>query len=214
MPELPTWPRVMPNHHPRIAHLMPYLFGDSPHALIVAHRLGYRFIDRNGQRDRNNVVWIMHWADLRKGGYRWVFTGNHDAKGREIRARVPKGTKVHHCSTDYVGRLRTRKHGGRRPHTAAEDMAGCKARGLTMCLEGKGTVTTPGAFAYIANASARTGCPVIFMTLQSIGGWRTRLTLAHGVNLPLALLPRGPKPGDWPRFRAMGVRRWGRWRRR
>jgi hypothetical protein len=201
---------------------MPYLRGDSLHAVWVAvHILRRRFIDQNGQVDAFGVWWIMHWSLLRRGGYRWLFTYKHDAKGREIRVRVPKTRKVQHCPTGYVERLRTRKRGGRRPHKAAEHFTHWADEDVTGCLEGKGTVTKAPQESYdelVADALA-SGCRMVFMTLQSIPGWRTRLRKMHaagvrnGVTVPLALLPRGRKPADWSEFEDIGVQVWGRWKR-
>lgn len=209
---LPPQPARMPTQHPHIAHFMPYLIGDSLRAILMAFKLGFRYIDQNGQADAHGIVWIMHWARVILNGYRWYWTGHHHADGTEVRRRVPWSWKIDHLSTTEVSHLRSRKRGGRRPHTARVHMAHCKAKGRILCLEGKGTLHRPVSFTYVASSAISTGCVVIFMTLQSIPGWRTRLRNAHAVGLPLAILPRGRKPDDWHEFEAMGVQVWGRWR--
>lgn len=210
----PTWPTNWPiRRHPRIAHLMPYLRGDSLAAITFAARvLRRRFIDQNGQEDADGVVWILHWARLVKGGYRWHWTGQHDAHGREVRVRIPRGRMVDDCTTRYMAGVRSRKYGGRRPRTAEEHMARCARYGRILCLEGKGTLRTRKAYEYLAAAAVRTGCVVVFMTLQSIPGWRHRIRSALAVKFPVALLPRGAKPDDWQTFADAGVQVWGRWR--
>jgi len=202
--------------HPAIAHLMPYLRGDSLAAIWFAARvLRRKFIDQNAQADRAGLVWIMHWANLWKGGWRWEWTGEHDAKGREIRRLIPKhrrSEQINDLSSEQVARRRTARRGGRRPHTAEASMERCAKYRLTLCLEGKGTCVGARALTYVADAAKRTGCAVVFMTLQSIAGWRVRLRDALAVDLPCALLPRGPKPDDWEIWAARGVQVWGRWR--
>lgn len=215
--DAPRRPAAWPiRRHPAIAHLMPYLRGDSLHAIWFAARiLRRKFIDQNAQADRSGLVWIMHWANLWKGGYRWEWTGQHDAKGREIRHQIPRhrrGEHINELSSEQVARRRTAQYGGRRPHTAEASMARCAKYGVTLCLEGKGTCVGARPFAYLAAAAKRTGCAVVFMTLQSIRGWRTRLADALAVDFACALLPRGPKPADWSRIAAQGVQVWGRWR--
>lgn len=91
-------------------------------------------------------------------------------------------------------------------------MARCARYGVTLCLEGKGTCVGARAFTYLADAAKRTGCAVVFMTLQSIAGWRIRLRDALAVEFPCALLPRAAKPDDWPTWAERGVQVWGRWR--
>lgn len=207
------WPIT---RHPRIAHLMPYLRGDSLRAIWFAvHVLRARFIDQNAQVDAYGVWWIMHWATVRKNGYRWYWTGHLDTKGREVRKRVPKHWQVHHLSTRRVRRLRTRKHGGRAPHQVGDHMRRWADLNVTGCLEGKGTTTHAPQSSYdqLAFLAELYGCRMVYMTLQSIPGWRKRLTKAAAAGLPCALLPRGRKPADWSTFEALGVQVWGRWRR-
>jgi hypothetical protein len=192
---------------------MPYLRGDSLwtiwFAATVLHR---RFIDQNTQADAHGVVWVMHWARIVLNGYRWYWTGERDADGREVRRRVPRAWQIQNLSTAQVSHLRTRRRGGKRPHSALTHMRRMAKYNRVWCLEGKGTMRHAVSFSYLANCARLTGCLVVFMTLQSIPGWRNRLRKAHAAGFPCALLPRGPKPDDWHEFEAMGVQVWGRWR--
>lgn len=207
------WPIV---RHPKIAHLMPYVRGDSLGAVWIAARvLRRKFIDQNAQEDADHLVWVVHWAKLRKIGVRWLFTGKYDAKGREIRRRLTVhelNTSINDHPTEFVARLRFRERGGRRLRTAYDHMARCARYGITLCLEGKGTLKHPEAFEYIAESAIKTGVRIVFMRLQSIAGWREAFQHALAVDLKCALLPRMARPADWVTWRNRGVQRWGYWR--
>jgi hypothetical protein len=214
---MPRQPVPIPDHHPRIAHFRPYLWGDAIPAQTVAYRLGYRFVDNNGQSDAEYTVWGVHWADLRE--YPYVWTGRYDDKGREIRKLRGVRPRIQHMPTEFVGRLRSAKHGGRRPkkmfhhmrRAAALDKRRPAWHPFTLCIEVKGS---PGFLLRETwrrlNLETRfTEARIVIMTLQDIPGWRQRLELAHEFGFATALLPRLAKPADWPHFVEMGVQKWG-----
>jgi hypothetical protein len=211
-PQRPAgWPI---QRHPRIAHLMPYPWSDSLRATTVAHHLGFRYVDKNGQADADHIVWIIHWSKIGKNGIRYIWTGGIEADGREIRrplTALELDYQIDQCSTRFVARLRWRQHGGRRIHTAEAHMRRCADLGVVMCLEGKGTMNDAQAADYVVAAAVRTKVRLVFMTLQSIPGWRHRLDLYLDRATACALLPRGPRPQDWGVWRDRGVQRWGRW---
>jgi hypothetical protein len=217
MSELPRAPRNWPiRRHPRIAHLMPYMWSDSLRSVRVAKRLGFRFTDKNGQVDADRVTWIVHWAVIGKNrGLTWIATDHRDARGREVRRRLTKAelaSRIKDHPTEWVARLRTREHGGRRLYTAREMMAEHARLDMTMCLEGKATMKGARAFQLLAGDAIATGVRIVFMRLQDIPGWRKAFRRALAVGLVCALLPRGPRPADWASWKARGVQRWGSWR--
>lgn len=219
---LPSSSFPVPARHPRTAHFMPYLFGDSLAALKRAKRLRFKYVDQNGLCDAEGQTWISHWPKYRKQ-YRWYFTGRTTGSGnrrREIRARVPAHwpEKFHNLTTAQAASLRSARIGGRRPLRARTHMHEAHRLGLVLCLEVK---NSPGflkasTWHRLAGDRDATGCRVIVMTLQNQGGNAhafVRLTGAHAAGFPVALLPRGKRPSNWhAAWVPMGVRQWGRWR--
>lgn len=215
-PLAPSFP--IPARHPRIAHFMPYIFGDSLAALRKAKRLGFRYVDQNGLCDAQGIVWIFHWPKYRKQ-YRWISTGRHTKRGREIRVRVPKSwpAKVQDLQTSQVERLRSARFRGRKPWKARTHFAEAARLGLVLCLEVKGSPGFQNLATWRSLAIARDAfdAKVVVMTLQNQGGnaaARRRLELAAQHGFPVALLPRGKRPADWLEWQQLGVKQWGRWR--
>ncbi|MBO9522838.1 MAG: hypothetical protein J7518_14995 [Nocardioidaceae bacterium] len=221
-------PSPMPTRHPRVAHFMPYLMGDAIYAPRRARRLRYRYIDMNGNCDRDGWVWLIHWAKYRMQ-YRWVVLlaadgkVRRDAKGREVRARVPAAWPevLHELSSGQVKRLRSAKRGGSRPYTAAEGMIACEEADVTLCLEAKGSplFLTPEPWEWLHAWAVKTGVSMVVMTLQNV--YRkghpedpyTRLWLAIEHGFAVALLPRMKRPASWAIWESRGVQLWGKWKR-
>lgn len=214
---VPT-PHPVPEHHPRIAHFMPYLKGDSIKAIALAFFAHFLFIDQNVQDDREGGLWVLHWGRWKKQ-WRWIWTGEYDARGREIRVRCRyKRDKIHQLSPEQVSRLRSKRRGGFRPRTLREHMLRCAFWGITLCAEFKFTVTVAQA-EQVATDAIETGCKIVAMRLSNVaGGIRgAYLTLSRLANAGVAgaLLPRGRKPADWETaWVPLGIKCWGRWRRR
>lgn len=210
----------MPRRHPRIAHFMPYLIGDALTAPARAARLGFAFIDMNGNADADDCTWIVHWDRFRIQ-FGWYWTGELDAKGREVRARVPASWPkyLHLLHSDQVELLRSAKRGGKRPRRAMAAMRACAEAGVIMCLEVKNSPAYLRARAWtlLGQCAAISGATVIPMTLQNLSRkghpedpW-VRLKLAHhaGHFPDVAILPRGKAPASVPDYVAV----WGSWRR-
>jgi hypothetical protein len=209
------WPL---RRHPRIAHFMltrfPYLYTDGFAALHRAKRLGIRGADRNMVCTSDGWAVIVHWPRLVKNGFRWRWTGEHDTKGREIRERASSRFLAHEHPLEQVLTFRSRRRGGRRPHTAEEDMRVAAELGREWYGEAKGSpgFGQPLVWERLRVSAVRTGVRAATMTLQSLPGWRERLREAVAHDWSAALLVRGPKPADWAEFEAAGVQAWGRWR--
>lgn len=215
--------RKMPRRHPRIAHFMPYLIGDALTAPARAARLGFRFIDMNGNADAEGCTWIVHW-DRYRLQYAWVWTGELDAKGREVRKRVPADWPkyLHLLTSDQVELLRSARRGGKRPRRALAAMNACREAGVILCLEVKNSPAYLREHAWVLLGlwAAVSGATVVPMTLQNLhrkghpeDPW-TRLELAHRVGkFPnVAILPRGKAPAT-PASVPGYVAVWGNWRR-
>jgi hypothetical protein len=215
-PLRPTgWPI---RRHPRIAHFMltrfPYLYTDGFAALRRARFLGLRGADRNLACTLDGWAVVVHWPRLVKNGYLWRWTGELDAKGHEIRVRASRRFLVHEHTLEEVLTFRSRKRGGRRPHTAEEDMRVAASLGREWYGEAKGSpgFGQPLVWERLRVSAVKTGVRAAIMTLQKLPGWRDRLREAVAHDFPAALLIRGPKPADWAEFEALGVQAWGRWR--
>lgn len=219
--QLPPVAKI-PARHPRIAHFMPYLVGDSLRGLKRAKRLRFRYVDQNAHSDAQGLTWVLHWRKYRKQ-YRWIWTGRFVGKGRtrrEQRRRVPKSwpQDFAQLTSAQVRLLRSRKIGGVRPYRARTHFALAHELGLKLCLEVKRSphYLREPAWDNLAADRAATGAAVIIMTLQSQGGddeALTRLTWARRKAFPVALLPRGERPADWfTAWQPLGIQVWGRWR--
>lgn len=217
---VPLRPSVMPRRHPRIAHFMPYLKGDSLRAIVLAVRLKYHFIDQNVQQDGQGFLWVLHWGRWRKQ-WRWMWTGRYvTRRGKRIEERVRchyRRDKINQLSTEQVSRLRSKVRGGTRPLPLRTHMEWCAARHIILCAEFKFTASGEQA-AQVAKDAIETGCVVIVMRLSNVAGGihGAFLTLARfaEVGICVALLPRGRKPVDWEtRWVPLGIQKWGRWRR-
>lgn len=222
-PDLLTTPRKPGRwpiaHHPHLAHFLPYLTGDSLAAIKRAgrlRRLGLVWgIDQNGNATHDLVVFILHWRRYRLQ-YRYVWTGEHHPGGREKRVLVPRSWPkfFDQLTAAQADRLRSAPSGGRRPYRARTHMAAAAAQGIPWCLEGKGSpgLATAGCWDHLTADAIATGVTGVFMVMTSWPNWRdeVRQAVAHG--WAVAVLPRTPKPADWPEFAAAGVQVWGRWR--
>jgi hypothetical protein len=220
VPLRPRRPKKMPRSHPRVAHFMPYLRGDSMRAIWLAVRHGYRFIDQNVQKDAEGERWVIHWGRFRKQ-WTWQWTGEYVGTGRlrrEKRVRV----RYHHnflrqLSTEQVSRLRSRRIGGTRPRKLRDHMAECARRRIILCSEFKYTPNRE-EWAEIARDAAQTGVTMIVMRLSNVSGGIVGafhcLSWAVEVGFAAALLPRGRKPVDWEtKWVPLGIQKWGYWRR-
>lgn len=204
--------------HPKIAHFMrtatPYLFTDSFAALRLAKRLRLRGADRNLACTADGWAVVVHWPRMVKNGYRWRWTGEHDARGREIRERASRRFLVHEHTLEQTLTFRTRRRGGRRPHTAEQDMAVAAELGREWYGEAKGSpgFNHPLVWERLRASWIRTGVRAAIMTLTKLPGWRDRVEQALAHDFPVAVLPRTPRPADWAKYADAGVQVWGRWR--
>ncbi|MBO9523415.1 MAG: hypothetical protein J7518_17945 [Nocardioidaceae bacterium] len=216
----PRWPQPMPEHHPKTAHLLPYLVGDARSAPSAAHRAGYRYIDMNGNADKWGWTWLIHYDEYRKQ-YPYICIGV-DANGREKRIEVPDDWPlyVHQLPPSQVRMLRSALVGGHKPITAKAGMIECVRHGMILCLEVKGSPGYLGlrAWAILRLWAIQTRAVVIIMTLQNLyrrghpeDPW-TRLSWAGRMKFARAILPRGPEPDEWPAYREAGIKKWGEWR--
>lgn len=218
---------ILPEQHPRLLHLTPYLRGDALGAIGVAAKLRRRGlvwgIDQNGICDRDDVTWVLHWPSYRKQ-YPFVATGEYRGRGplrREVRIPVPSSwpEKLWDLRSDQVARLRSRQIGGRRPHRARVHMHRAAERGVPWILEVKhspGYRRRPAWDQLAEDRRAVDAHKVGVMTLQT--QWPSNeaclevLEHAVEVGFPAALLPRAPRPPGWSRWVMLGIRKWGRWR--
>lgn len=219
-PYAPRRPAKMPRSHPRVAHFMPYLRGDSMRAIWLAVRHGYRFIDQNVQKDAEGQRWVLHWGRFRKQ-WKWQWTGEYVGTGRlrrEKRVRVRYHQQfLRQLSTVQVSRLRSRRIGGSRPRLLRDHMAECARRRIVLCAEFKYTPTRE-EWAEIAADAIATGVTMVVMRLSNVSGGIVGafhcLSWAAEVGFCGALLPRGRKPADWEtEWVPLGIQKWGRWRR-
>lgn len=220
---------VLPEHHPKLLHLLPYLVGDSLAAIDVAARLRARGlvwgIDQNGVCDGELCTWVLHWPEYRKQ-YPWIWTGRMVGKGilrREERVPVPDHwpAKIWHLDTDQVMVLRSAKYGGKRPHKARAHFHKAALRRVPLMLEVKHAPGFRNRETWIRLAADRDAAGIHrvgIMTLQT--QWPSDdvayevLELAVEHAFPVALLPRAPRPADWStKWVLLGVRQWGPWRR-
>jgi hypothetical protein len=219
---------VLPERHPKLLHLSPYLRGDSLAAITLAGKLGRLGrvwgIDQNGVCDQDGTVWVLHWPTYRKQ-YPWIWTGHYVGTGprrREVRRRVPDSWPEHvwDLSSDEVELLRSAPIGGRRPHRARVHMAHAADRNVRWILEVKHSPGFRDRAVWEQLAADRRSVRatrVGVMTLQT--QWSTDeiafevLEHAVEVGFPVALLPRRRRPADWStRWVMLGVRKWGSWR--
>lgn len=214
----PNRPSPMPDRHPHIAHFDPYLFGDSLRAIRLAKRLGYRYIDQNGQVDRDGETWVVHWWRFRKE-WNWMWTGEYNRLGIEKRVRVGyKSATIGGLSSRKVERLRSARFGGRRPRRLVAHMQRAADVGIILCWEVKNArAFCDKTIAQRVRAQAiRTGVVMVVMTLQNLpdnAAAFCRLKNFAEEGFAVALLPRGPKPADWDgRWADIGCKQWGRWR--
>jgi hypothetical protein len=213
----PRKPKGWPiRRHPRIAHLLPYLVGDSIKAILRAIVLGFRFIDQNGLATRDLTVWVLHWHRYRLQ-YPYVWTGRYK-NGREVRVLVPRSwpRKFDALTDAQAARLRSRPRGGKRPRRADAHMVVAAHGGIIWCLESKGghPWRQPGTLDRLVADAVRTDVVMVLMILTSGPGWQDIARMAAERGLAVAVLPRTRKPDDWPALEALGVQAWGRWRRR
>lgn len=206
---------MIPTRRPRIAHFLPYLFGDSPRAIRVAKRLGWPWIDQNGHADRAGVAWVLHWRRYRLE-FPWYWTGRYVGR-REVRRPVPRTWPRYfdNLTTRQASRLRSQPLGGRRPRKAVAHMGLAAEADIGWAYEAKNSppFTQVATWERVASDRDRTGARVVIMVLTSWAYWRKIVRAALAAGLPVAVLPRTPKPADWSEFEAQGVRVWGRWRR-
>jgi len=218
---------VLPEHHPRLLHLTPYLRGDSLAAIALAGRLRRRGlvwgIDQNAVADVDDVSWITHWPEYRKQ-YPYVATGEFRGRGalrREVRIPVPSSwpRKLWDLHSHQVERLRSAQVGGRRPRRARVHMLRALERDVPLMIEVKHSPAYRHRAAWVKLAQDRAAVGarrVGIMTLQT--QWpddeACLEVLEHAVEaeFPVALLPRAPRPAGWSRWVMLGVRKWGRWR--
>lgn len=233
-------PADWPRRRPRIAHFMPYLFGDSLAAIRRARRLRFRYIDQNLNLSSDGVPVVVHWPLVRKNrllyevvpasrvvrkrGRRGRYAGRiaYRRRGEWVaRHRHGYDVRVGDLTAAQLYRLRTRHAGrGRAPRPAHQHMREAQRVGIVLCLEAKGDrrFNVPAPWAKLAAWAVHTNARVVVMTLQNLGGnanARARLAQAAHAGFPVAILPRGPRPVDWStRWAPLGVAVWGRWRKR
>lgn len=213
--------RSMPKKHPRIAHFMPYAWGDSLAAIVTAARLLFRYIDQNAHVDADSEVWILHWGDMRD--FRWEWTGayvGHGKRRREVRRRVPK-RPIGGMPTSKVARRRRRAVGGRRPRRAIAHMRRAESAGIVWCMEAKGSrgFLRRQVWEHLAAQATETGVRMVVMTLTNLhrkghpSDPYDRLLLASAVGFQVAVLPRTKRPAKWHEYKKAGIAVWGRWRK-
>lgn len=200
-----SWPI---DHHPRLAHFLPYLTGDSLAAIRRAAWLRRRGrvwgIDQNGNRTRTGTVWILHWSR-----YRWQYPLHATPSGLR---RVPKTWPTHFGQLTDAQAAQLRTVTGRRPHRARRHMAVAAEAGVPWCLEGKNRMHSADWDALTADAVA-TRATVVYMTLSSWPDWQDAIREASQRGWAVAVLPRTHRPGNWAEFQAeTGCQVWGHWR--
>jgi hypothetical protein len=214
-----SWP--IP-HHPRLAHFLPYLTGDSLGAInraAVLRRLGRVWgIDQNGNCTLDQVVFILHWRRYRLQ-FPYVWTGTYTGTGRtrrEKRVLVPQSWPRYfeQLTAEQASRLRQSPLGGRRPYRAISHMRLAAEKGIPWCLEGKGSpgLALPGTWDRLTGEALQTGVTCVFMVLTSWPNWQAEVRQALDHGWAVAVLPRTSKPANWPELHAAGVQVWGTWR--
>jgi hypothetical protein len=201
--------------HPRIAHFLPYLVGDSIRAIFRAILLGFRFIDQNGLATQDHTTWILHWHRYRLQ-YPYHWTGHYHASGREVRRLVPRTwPKRFDDLTDHqAARLRQFPRGGKRPKRAEAHMIVAAHGHIIWCLETKAgrPMLQARTWDRLAADAVRTDVVMVVMVLTSWHGWQKIASMAAVRGFAVAVLPRTPRPSDWPALEALGVQVWGKWR--
>jgi hypothetical protein len=64
----------------------------------------------------------------------------------------------------------------------------------------------------LAADAVRTDVVMVVMVLTSWHGWQKIASMAAVRGFAVAVLPRTPRPSDWPALEALGVQVWGKWR--
>lgn len=214
----PRQPEPMPDHHPRIAHFLPYLIGDSLGSIGRAAVLGFPWIDQNVHSTKDLVAYVLHWRKFRRQ-FAYYWTGRYVGRGRlrrEERKRVPWWWphNFDHLTSAQASRLRSAPIGGKRPRRAVAHMERARQRKIKWAGEAKNSkgLNERAFWERLAEEAVRTDVVMAVMVLTSWANWRTIVRHAHAVGFAVAVLPRTPKPDDWPEFKALGIQVWGRWR--
>ncbi len=220
-------PVPLPNRHPRIAHFLPYIFGDSLRALKRAKRLGFKYIDLNLNLTKDLFPVVGHWARFWFDGYRYVMVKRGGSKPKAhpkarwvngewiVKSPYKKSMSLHSLTWKQVQLLRTRK--GRKYYLARVYMIHAHALGITCCFELKGTWGWGSpVFQMMASWAIDADASVVLMMLQSMGTNAKVFEILNGARtagFAAALLPRRKKPHDWEsKWVPAGIKQWGRWR--
>lgn len=216
----------IPSHTSR-AHYSPYWFADSPKAVEKARRARPKdptvYIDQNFQLSTDNIPITLHWYELKKNGFLYLYTGKKDSKGREIRrplTAAEKSKRVQDFDSKFLKNLRrTRRPGSTyaskvRPYSFWEMLKVYKKHEVICCPELKSYAfgTKPEIAAKMHTQVREIGITVYPMTLVTMRGWGNKLKFFKRAGFETALLAHGArKPKEFDTYKPWIDVVWGQW---
>lgn len=154
---------------------------DSYAGLLLAVKLGYRWIDLNSHVTVDgHLVFIHDGRPLRRG---WK-----DPKGE-----LHRDTLVWNMTLEEVTRLR--HPSGARVHTVGWMLEQCVRLGLHVEFEAKNSpqFTRPEPWERLKHYQRETGAVIVVKTISNLGNGPARLQAAHNQGFSTMLLPRGTR---------------------
>lgn len=184
-----------------VPHGIAYAIENSYWCLVIAHALGFRWLDVDGQVSKDGVPMAAHWNKVRKNGYvlpEWfVKLYGHDPD-------------IDQCLAEHLCKLQTKRVWYRGKwrvtymRTLHQMCVKAVVVGMGIMYEEKGAAAfkTRATQKRVDNARSEAGLPksrFIVGTLSSIPGAGERLEAAHEFNTTM-VLARGPIPPEWAPF--------------
>lgn len=214
----------MPEGHPRMAHYMPYLYGDSLPAIVKAHQQGYLFKDTDIQaclHDKDDdhpegvEIFACHWGTPDKAGLNKMWSGPDWGKGHLV--DNPYGGKPwSEINYRFVKRM-TNSHGDYQLHTLRYHFREGVAQRVVLVPEAKANVLFNEAktWKYFVRVAGQEGHPAVMMTLTNIGQPYSRIHAAVEGGMEAdhcAFLNRTKKPSFYYSSDILPhVKNWGKW---
>lgn len=160
---------------------------DSYAGLLLADKLGYRWMDLNAHVTADgHLVFIHDGRPLRRG---WT-----DPKGL-----LDRDTLVWNMTLEEVTRLRHPRAG--KVHTVGWMLKQAVRKGMHIEFEAKNSpqFTRPEPWARLKAIQKETGCVIVVKTISNLGDAGGRLEEAHKAGFNTMLLPRGLRrcPKRW-----------------
>lgn len=197
------WPDfVLPQHHPRLAHYLPYHVGDSLASVQRAARDKCWGIDVNMHPTADLVGVAKHWGDPAHpgDGFTHLWTGPGWGRGELVPDPHPSYNIAQRLWAE-VQRL-TDATGRQRIARMAEFYAEGVKLGVHIMAEAKGPVLLedPTFWDRLGAEADAVGHPRVMMTLSDIGSATKRLRAAKAAGFQTAVLPRGKRPAGFDQY--------------